>query len=50
MESRLDSSQAIIVACVWEWAHGCHGTPFVQLGALCGVSYIVALVVLGKRS
>jgi hypothetical protein len=46
----LTAITAIIVACGWEWAHGRDGTPFVQLGALSGVSYIVALVVLGKRS
>jgi hypothetical protein len=41
---------AIIGACGWEWAHGRDGTPFVQLGAISGVAYIVALVVLGRRS
>ena len=41
---------AIIVACVWEWAHGRDGTPFVQLGALGGVSYLVALGILRARS
>jgi hypothetical protein len=41
---------AIIVACGWEWAHGRDGTPFVQLGALAGVAYIAALVVLRARS
>jgi hypothetical protein len=40
---------AVIVACAWEWAHGRDGSPFVLLGALGGVAYIVALVVLGKR-
>jgi hypothetical protein len=46
----LTAITAIIVACGWEWAHGRDGTPFVQLGAISGVAYIVALVVLGKRS
>jgi hypothetical protein len=41
---------AIIVACGWEWAHGRDGTPFVQLGAIAGVAYIAALVVLRARS
>jgi hypothetical protein len=41
---------ALIGACGWEWAHGRDGTPFVQLGALAGVSYIVALLVLRARS
>jgi hypothetical protein len=41
---------AIIVACAWEWAHGRDGAPFVQLGALGGLSYIVALVVLRARA
>jgi hypothetical protein len=41
---------AVIVACAWEWAHGRDGTPFVQLGALGGVAYAVALVVIAKRS
>jgi len=41
---------AIIVACVWEWAHGRDGTPFVQLGAIAGVAYLVALGVLRARS
>ena len=33
----------IIGMCVWEWAHGRSGTPYVQLGAICGLVYIVAL-------
>lgn len=41
---------AIIVACGWEWAHGRDGSPFVLLGALAGVAYIAALVVLRKRT
>ena len=41
---------SVIAACAWEWAHGRDGTPFVQLGAIGGITYIVALVVLGKRS
>ena len=41
---------AIIVACGWEWAHGRDGTPFVQLGAIAGLTYIAGLVVLRARS
>jgi hypothetical protein len=40
---------AVIVMSMWEWAHGRDGTPYVQLGALTGVSYIVAIVVLRWR-
>ena len=41
---------AIIVSCAWEWAHGRDGTPFVQLGAIGGLSYLVALFTLRARS
>ena len=41
---------AIIGACGWEWAHGRDGTPFVQLGAIAGLAYVVALLVLRARS
>jgi hypothetical protein len=41
---------AIIGMCLWEWAHGRSGTPYVQLGALSGVAYVVALGVLRWRS
>ncbi|MBA3243866.1 MAG: hypothetical protein H0T61_01655 [Actinobacteria bacterium] len=40
----------VIGACVWEWAHGRDGTPFVQLGAVAGVAYILALGFLRWRS
>jgi hypothetical protein len=40
----------IIGACGWEWAHGRDGTPFVQLGAIAGLAYIAALLVLRARS
>ena len=33
----------VLGACVWEWAHGRDGAPFVQLGAITGVTYILAL-------
>jgi hypothetical protein len=36
--------------CLWEWAHGRSGTPYVQLGAICGVAYVVALAALRLRS
>jgi hypothetical protein len=41
---------AIIVACGWEWAHGRDGSPFVQLGAIAGLTYIAGLVILRARS
>ncbi len=41
---------AIIVMCLWEWAHGRDGSPYVALGALAGVAYVVALAVLRIRS
>jgi hypothetical protein len=40
---------AIIVMCLWEWGHGRDGSPFVQLGALAGVAYLVALAALRLR-
>ena len=40
----------IIVMCLWEWGHGRDGSPYVQLGALGGVSYVLALAVLRLRS
>ena len=33
----------VIGAVVWEWAHGRDGTPYVQLGAISGVVYLVAV-------
>ncbi|HEY7207537.1 MAG TPA: hypothetical protein VH416_04795 [Gaiellaceae bacterium] len=39
----------VIGMCFWEWAHGREGTPYVQLGAIAGVVYLVALVVLRVR-
>ena len=41
---------AVIVMCLWEWAHGRSGSPYAQLGAIAGVAYLVALVVLRRRS
>jgi hypothetical protein len=41
---------AIIIACAWEWAHGRDGNPFVWLGALAGVSYLGALLMMRARS
>ena len=32
---------AILAMCVWEWSHGRDGSPFVQLGAIAGVAYLV---------
>jgi hypothetical protein len=40
----------ILGMCAWEWAHGRDGSPYVQLGALAGVAYIVAFGVLRWRS
>ena len=40
---------AIIAMCIYEWAHGRDGSPYVQLGALGGVSYLVAIVILMRR-
>lgn len=40
----------IIGMCLWEWAHGRSGTPYVQLGALSGVAYLGALALLRLRS
>lgn len=33
----------ILGMCAWEWGHGRDGSPYVQLGALAGVAYILAL-------
>ena len=41
---------AIIVMCLWEWAHGRSGTPYVQLGAISGVAYVAAVGFLRWRS
>ena len=40
---------AIIGMCLWEWGHGRDGSPYVQLGALTGVAYVVALAILRWR-
>jgi hypothetical protein len=40
---------AVIGMCFWEWGHGRNGTPYSQLGAVAGVSYILALVGLRLR-
>jgi len=39
----------VIVMCLWEWAHGRDGSPYAQLGAVAGVAYIAAFVVLRFR-
>jgi hypothetical protein len=41
---------AIIAMCLWEFAHGRTGSPYVQLGALAGGAYVAALAVLRIRS
>jgi hypothetical protein len=40
---------AILVMCAWEWAHGRDGSPYVQLGAISGLSYVVAVAFLRLR-
>lgn len=40
----------IIGMCLWEWAQGRSGTPYVQLAALSGVAYLGALALLRLRS
>ena len=39
----------IIVAFVWEVAHGRDGSPYTQLGAIGGASFLVATAVLARR-
>ncbi|HEY7706112.1 MAG TPA: hypothetical protein VH968_02950 [Gaiellaceae bacterium] len=46
----LTAITAILVMCLWEWAHGRDGSPYVQLGALSGVAYLLALGFLRWRS
>ena len=41
---------AVLSMCIWEWAHGRSGTPYVQLGAIAGVAYLAAVAVLRWRS
>lgn len=41
---------AIIVMCLWEWAHGRDGSPYAQLGAVAGVAYLAALALIRLRS
>ena len=40
----------VIVAFLWEIAHGRSGQPYALLGAIAGVSYLIALVWLRWRS
>ena len=40
----------IIVMCLWEWGHGRDGSPYVALGAIAGLAYVVALAALRIRS
>jgi hypothetical protein len=39
----------VIAMCMWEWAHGRDGSPYVQLCAAAGLAYIIALVALRLR-
>jgi hypothetical protein len=41
---------AILGAFVWEVAHGRDGSPYTQLGAISGVSFLVSTAVLRYRS
>ena len=41
---------AIIAMCAWEWAHGRDGSPYVQLGAIGGLAYVLAVIGLRLRS
>jgi hypothetical protein len=43
-------ASAVIVAFVWEIAHGRSGEPYAPLGAIAGVSYLAAVVWLRWRS
>jgi hypothetical protein len=40
---------AVIAMCFWEWAHGRDGTPYAQLGAIAGISHLLALAALRLR-
>ncbi len=40
----------ILAMCAWEWGHGRDGTPYIQLGAITSVAYVLALVFLRWRS
>ncbi len=40
----------VIAMCMWEWGNGRDGSPYVQIGAIAGVAYLAALVVLRLRS
>jgi hypothetical protein len=41
---------AIIAACLYEWSQGRDGSPYAQLGALGGITYIAAIAILRHRS
>jgi len=41
---------AILAMCAWEWGHGRDGSPYVQLAAIAGVAYLVALGFLRWRA
>jgi hypothetical protein len=41
---------AVIVAFLWEIAHGRSGQPYALLGAIAGIAYLLALVWLRWRS
>lgn len=39
----------VLGLCIWEWAHGRDGAPYVQLGSVAGVVYLVAIAGLRWR-
>src|SRR5262245_10324082 len=39
----------VIAMAMWEWAHGRDGTPYSQLGAVTGLTYLVALAAIRLR-
>ena len=41
---------AVIVMCLWKWAHGRDGSPYSQVGAIGGVAYVLAIAGLRLRS
>ena len=40
---------AVIVMSLWEWAHGRDGSPYAQLGAIGGITYIVGVALMRWR-
>ena len=40
---------SILAMCLWEWAHGRDGSPYVALGAIAGVAYVAGVAFLRWR-